>query len=281
MRMLAVLGLLVLAWGAMCTWYYFRQESVVFHPSVLPTEHRFAFNRPFEEHDIEVEPGIALNALLFRAETRDGPSEHRGNEPSDDRAAVLYLHGNAGDLQSWGYHADLYVDAGHDFLVVDYRGYGKSGGRISGEAELHADIQQVWDWLAARVGPSRITVVGYSLGSALGARVACANGAERLVLLAPFYSGRDIGRRVAPWLPPALIRYPMRTDLLLADCELPVTLVHGERDATIPHESSERLLELLGDRGRLVLLPGADHQNIASDPDFRLAMLELLAEPGE
>lgn len=279
MRMLAVLGLLVLAWGAMCTWYYFRQESVVFHPSVLPTEHRFAFNRPFEEHDIEVEPGIALNALLFRAETRDGPSEHRGR--TRDRAAVLYLHGNAGDLQSWGYHADLYVDAGHDFLVVDYRGYGKSGGRISGEAELHADIQQVWDWLVARVGPGRITVVGYSLGSALGARVACANGANRLVLLAPFYSGRDIGRRVAPWLPPALIRYPMRTDLLLADCELPVTLVHGERDATVPHEASERLLELLGDRGRLVLLPGADHQNIASDPDFRLAMLELLAEPGE
>ena len=273
MRLLTVLGVLVLAWGAMCAWYYFRQESVIFHPSVLPPTHRFAFNRPFEEHDIEVEQGVALNALLFRAD--------RGDERSGDHGAVLYLHGNAGDLQSWGYHADLYVEAGHDFLVVDYRGYGKSDGRISGEAGLHADVQAVWDWLAAKVDPGRITVVGYSLGSALGARVACMNGARQLVLLAPFYSGRDIGRRIAPWLPAALIRYPLRTDLLLEDCDVPVTLVHGERDATIPPEASVRLLELLGNRGRLVLLPGADHQNISEDPDFRLAMLGLLEQPEE
>ena len=281
MRLLAVLGVLVLVWGAMCAWYYFRQESVIFHPSVLPTEHRFAFNRPFEEHDIEVAPGVTLNALLFRADRGSEPSGHAADEPSSERSAVLYLHGNAGDLQSWGYHADLYVDAGHDFLVVDYRGYGKSDGRISGEAELHADVQKVWDWLAARVDSNRITVVGYSLGSALGARVACVNGARQLVLLASFYSGRDIGRRIAPWLPANLIRYPMRTDLLLRDCDVPVTLVHGERDSTIPPEASVRLFELLGSRGRLVLLPGADHQNIPEDPDFRLAMLGLLAEPVE
>ena len=273
MRMLAILGILVLAWSAMCTLYYFRQEVVIFHPSVLPAEHRFAFNRPFEEHDIEVAPGVALNALLFRAD--------RGDESAGPRSAVLYLHGNAGDLQSWGYHADLYVDAGHDFLVIDYRGYGKSGGRISGEAELHSDVQKVWDWVAARYDPDRVTVVGYSLGSALGARVACANGARQLVLLAPFYSGRDIGRRIAPWLPAMLIRYPLRTDLQLKDCELPVTLVHGERDETIPSEASARLLDLLGSRGKLVLLPGADHQNISEDPDFRIAMLGLLGESGE
>ncbi|MFQ5529204.1 MAG: alpha/beta hydrolase [Gemmatimonadota bacterium] len=272
MRLLTILGVLVLAWGAICAWYYLRQESVIFHPSVLPAGHRFAFNRPFEEHDIQMEDGIALNALLFEA--------NRGHEPSAIPGVVFYLHGNAGDLQSWGYHADLYVDAGYDFLVVDYRGYGKSGGRISGEAELHADVQTVWDWLAARYDPASIVVVGYSLGSALGARVACVNGARQLVLLAPFFSGRDIGRRVAPWLPSALIRYPMRTDLLLADCELPVTLVHGERDATVRPEASTRLLELLGDGGRLVLLPGAGHQDIGEDPEFRSAMLELLGQGG-
>lgn len=281
MRLLAVLAVLLLAWGAMCAWYYFRQESVIFHPSVLPVEHRFAFNRPFEEHDIEVEPGIALNALLFRADRGIESSGDHGDESSGDQAVVLYLHGNAGDLQSWGYHADLYVDAGNDFLVVDYRGYGKSNGRISGEAGLHADVQVVWDWLATRYAPDRITVVGYSLGSALGARVACANGARQLVLLAPFHSGRDIGRRIAPWLPARLIRYRLRTDLFLEDCDLPVTLVHGERDTTIPPEASARLLELLGSRGRLVLLRGADHQNISEDPDFRLAMLGLLAEAEE
>jgi len=270
LRPLAFLGVLVLVWGAVCTWYYYRQESLIFHPSVLPEAHQFSFDRPFEEHEIEVEDGVTLNALLFRA--------NAGPDSSGSSNAVLYLHGNAGDLQSWGYHADLYVDAGYDFLVVDYRGYGKSDSRINGEAQLHADVQRVWEWLAGQYDPSAIVVVGYSLGSALGARVACVNGARHLVLLAPFFSGRDIGRRVAPWLPAALNRYQLRTDLLLRDCEFPVTLVHGEQDATIPPRASWRLLELLGDRGHLVLLPESSHQTIGEDPVFRRAMQELLAE---
>ena len=272
MRPLAVLGVVVLAWGAVCAWYYSRQESLIFHPSVLPADHRFSFDRPFEEYTIEVESGVGLNALLFRS-TESG-------EVSAGRRAVLYLHGNAGDLQSWGYHADLYLDAGYDFLGLDYRGYGKSDGRVRSEAQLHSDIQKVWDWLNIRYDADSIVVVGYSLGSALGARVACSNGAGQLVLLAPFYSGRDIGRRVAPWLPAALNRYQLRTDLLLEECELPIMLVHGELDATIPPKASRRLFALLGDRGRLVLLPGAGHQDIAEDPEFQSAMRELLAGSG-
>jgi len=268
--MLAVIGALVVVWAAISAWYYFRQESLIFQPTVLPAGHRFAFNRPFEEHDIEVEEGVTLNALLFRA--------NQAQESPIGPGVILYLHGNAGDLQSWGYHADLYVDAGYDFLVVDYRGYGKSGGRYSSEEQLHQDVQRVWEWLAWQYDHRSIVVIGYSLGSALGARVACENGAKQLVLLAPFFSGRDIGRRVAPWLLPALIRYPMRTDSVLTDCTLPVTLFHGERDVTIPPEASTRLLELLGDRGRLVLLPGAGHQDIAEQPEFQTMMRQLLAE---
>ena len=272
-RPLAVLGILIFAWGAICAWYYSRQESAIFYPSVLPAGHHFVFDRPFVEHRIEVEPGVELSALLFPA--------NREAEESVDRRAVLYLHGNAGDLQSWGYHANLYVEAGYDFLVIDYRGYGKSDGRIRSEAQLHSDVQKVWDWLTGTYDAGSIVVVGYSLGSALGARVACANGARQLVLLAPFYSGRDIGRRVAPWLPAALNRYQLRTDLLLRDCELPVMLVHGESDTTIPPRASRRLLALLGDRGRLVVLPDAGHQDIGEDPKFRDAMLELLREAEE
>jgi len=269
MRPLVVLGILVLAWGAVCAWYYSRQESAIFYPSVLSAGYNFVFDRPFVEHRIEVEPGVELSALLF-------PTDREAEE-SGDRRVVLYLHGNAGDLQSWGNHADLYVDAGYDFLVIDYRGYGKSDGRIRSEAQLHSDIQKVWDWLTERYGASSIVVIGYSLGSALGARVACTNGARQLVLLAPFFSGRNIGRRIAPWLPSALNRYQLRTDLLLQECELPVMLVHGELDTTIPLRASRRLLALLGDHGRLLVLPRSGHQGIAEDPEFRHAMLEFLA----
>lgn len=259
MRLLLGLGIVVLLWAGVCAWYYLRQESLIFFPSELPVEHRFSFSQPFETHEVEVASDVHLSALLFRSDSSSAPG----------RRVVLYLHGNAGDLQSWGSHADLYTDAGYDFFVIDYRGYGLSGGRISSEEQLHADVQAVWDWLAARYDSDAIVVIGYSLGSAVGARVACANKARKLVLIAPFFSGLDIARRVAPWLPSALVRYEFRTDLVLQNCELPVTLFHGEGDRTIPPEASMRLFELLGDRGSLHVLSGVGHSDVAESQVFR------------
>jgi hypothetical protein len=277
MRVLSIVGAVLAAWALVCAWYYYRQEAVIFQPSRLPADHQFVFDRPFEEHRIEVEPGVELSALLFPA-TGAGHAETADPEPG--RHAVLYLHGNAGDLQSWGWHSDLYVEAGHDFAVIDYRGYGKSDGRVESEAQLHADIDRVWEWTTARYAPGDVTLIGYSLGAALAARLACASDPPpgRLVLLAPFYSARDMARRLVPYVPTRLLRYPLRTDRSLSECrgELPVTIFHGEGDRTVPLSQGRFLAELLGDRARLVPLAGAGHQDIADDPLFRREMRTLL-----
>lgn len=265
----------LLLWGLVSAWYYFRQEAVIFHPSVLPRDHAFEFQYPFEPHRVLVAPHVELSALWFPARPDTSGTGH-----PIPRGVVLYLHGNASDLQGWGHHADLYVEAGYDFLVVDYRGYGQSDGRIAGEAELHGDMERVMDWLEARRPGAPVTVVGYSLGAALAARVACPARAERLVLLAPFFSLRDLARRTVPFVPIRILRYPFRTDLVLADCEVPVTIFHGVRDRTIPFDQSRRLAALLGDRARLVPLESAGHQDVPEDPVFRREMRELLGEPG-
>ena len=187
-------------------------------------------------------------------------------------------HGNAGHLQDWGWHAGLYADAGYDFVVVDYRGYGTSDGAIESEAQLHADMERVWAWITARYRPGNVTLIGYSLGSALAARLACtrAEPPERLVLLAPFYSARDLARRTLPIVPSFLLRYPLRTELVLRDCDLPVTIFHGRGDRTVPFEQGRRLADALGERARLVPLPGAGHSDVAADPVFRREMADLL-----
>lgn len=270
MRWLFLPAGLLLLWGLVTAWYYFRQEAVIFHPSVLPRDHEFEFAYPFEEHRIEVAPGVDLSALWFPA-APGGPDSIRA-----PGGVVLYLHGNASDLQGWGHHADLYVEAGYDFLAIDYRGYGKSDGHIGGEQELHADVERVMAWLEARRPGAPVTVVGYSLGAALAAQVACPDRAERLVLMAPFFSLQDLARRTVPFVPVRVLRYPFRTDLELADCRIPVTIFHGMGDATIPIDQSRRLAELLGDRARLVPLPAAGHQNVPEDPVFRREMRRLL-----
>lgn len=264
---------LLFVWGLVTAWYYFRQEAVIFHPSRLPRDHAFEFAYPFEEHRIEVAPGVGLNALWFPPVPSGAGAPGEFREP---RGVVLYLHGNASDLQGWGHHADLYVEAGYDFVVVDYRGYGKSDGHIGSEAELHADIQRVMEWLEARRPDAPVTVVGYSLGAALAARVACPDRAERLVLMAPFFSLSDLAGRTVPFVPIRILRYPFRTDLVLAGCRMPVTIFHGVGDASIPFDQSRRLAELLGGRVRLVPLQAAGHQDIPEDPMFRREMRKLL-----
>ena len=276
-------------WALICAWYFLQQERVIFQPSRLAADHEFEFELAFEEHRIEVEPGVELSALLFPVASDSTPPPRDDSARSDraragSRPVVLYLHGNAGDLQGWGWHADLYVEAGYDFVVVDYRGYGKSDGEIDSEEQAHADVREVWEWLTGRYAPGDVTLVGYSLGSALAARLACDLAAEggvavpaRLVLLSPFYSVRDLAKRTVPFVPIAILRYPFRTDLVLEDCPLSVTIFHGVNDGTVPFEQSERLAALLGDRARLVPLPAAGHQDIPEDPVFRREMRALLS----
>lgn len=282
MRILTWIGAAVVAWGIVCAWYYFRQESVIFQPSRLATGHDFRFDRPFEEVWIEVEPGVELNALLFPASPV--PRSESADHAPPDNPVVLYLHGNAGHLQDWGWHADLYVEAGHDFLVVDYRGYGKSAGRVESETQLHADIDRVWEWTTARYAPGDVTLVGYSLGAALAARLACESepAPARLILLAPFFSARDMARHLVPFVPIGLLRYPLRTDRALTECRpgLPITIFHGEGDRTVPFSQGRRLADLLGSRARLVPLADATHQDIAADPLFRREVTRLLNPNG-
>jgi len=267
-------------WTLICAAVYVGQERLIFHPASLPAGHTYDFDRPFEALRIEVEPGVELAALRFPA-TGAAAGADAARSPAAGRRAVLYLHGNAGHLQDWGWHAGLYVEAGYDFVVVDYRGYGTSDGRIESEPQLHSDVERVWMWMTERYAPGDVTLVGYSLGSALAARLACTREQlpGRLVLLAPFYSARDLARRAMPFVPMFLLRYPLRTDLVLRDCRLPVTIFHGRADRTVPFDQGRRLADLLGERARLVELPEAEHSNIAADPVFRRDMTELLARP--
>lgn len=282
MGMLWLPAAVLVAWVLICAGVYVGQERLIFHPSPLPAGHDYEFDRPFEALRIEVEPGVELAALRFPATDSSAGSAAAGDAGPASPAArrvVLYLHGNAGSLQDWGWHAGLYVDAGYDFVVIDYRGYGTSDGRIESEAQLHADIARVWAWTTERYAAEDITLIGYSLGSALAARLACTREKPpaRLVLLAPFYSARDLARRTLPFVPVFLLRYPLRTDQVLRDCRLPVTIFHGRADRTVPVEQGRRLAEALGERARLVPLPDAGHADIAADPTFRREMTALLA----
>lgn len=109
---------------------YFFQEQLIFHPQKLAKDYTFSFPQPFEELNIPVDEQTTLNGLLFKTESPKG--------------LIIYLHGNAGSLASWGKVAKAYTDLNYDIFIYDYRGYGKSEGTIKNETQLYTDNQKLY-----------------------------------------------------------------------------------------------------------------------------------------
>ena len=257
----AVLGALYLSAVAALWW---EQEGLLFHPEPLPMDHRFRFGADVQETWVEV-PGARLNALHLRLPNPDG--------------VVFFLHGNAGNLETWFTAAPLFRQANFDLFMPDYRSFGKSTGRIEDQAQLEADVRAAWESVAPLYQHKRRVIYGRSLGTGLAASLAAEVQPELTVLVSPYQSMAALAAEHYPWVPTAVLRYPLRTDAALARIKTPVLLFHGDRDGLIPPVHSERLREL-APNATLVRLAGAGHDDVHEFPEYLDALRAALVPPG-
>lgn len=250
---LRLLALIALAYTLGCGMLVMLQERLIFFPQRDPPGTRYAFGLPGEEVWIPV-AGASLHTLWFRV-----PEPH---------GVILYLHGNAGSLQSWGAVGPNLAARGYDVLIVDYRGYGQSTGRISGEAQLHADMAVVYAWVLERYPEQQVVLYGRSLGSGLAARLAAEHTPRLLILESPFYSLEAIARRQFPFVPPFLLRYPLRTWSWIGAARAPVVIIHGTDDKVVPFADGERLAAAVRSPLRFVTVPGGGHNDLAAFPAY-------------
>ena len=225
---------------------WLMQERLLFHPEPLPADHRFDVAADVHETWVDV-PGARLNALHLRLPKPDG--------------VVFFLHGNAGNLQSWFVNADFYRRANFDLFMIDYRGFGKSSGHIQSQAQLEADARAAWASIATRYAGQRRVIYGRSLGTGLAAGLAAELQPELTVLVSPYSSMAELATEHYRWVPQAVLRYPLRTHAALARVKTPVLLVHGQQDALIAPLHSQRLLKS-APQARLLLVDGAGHGDI-------------------
>jgi len=255
----AALALAVYAAAVALLWW--GQERLLFHPVKLPADHHFALPADVREATVDV-PGARLHALHLQLPHPDGGG--------------FFLHGNAGNLQSWFVNADFYRRANFDLYMLDYRGYGKSSGRIESQAQLKADVRAAWATVAPLyVGKKRV-IYGRSIGTGLAATLAAEVQPELTVLVSPYSSMAALAHERYPWLPGAVLRYPLRTDAALAGVHGRVLLVHGRRDTLIP-PSHSAALRRVAPKSALLLLPDAGHNNIHDQPAYLDGLAAALA----
>ncbi len=247
-----------------CGGFYLFQEKLVFYPQKLDENYQFSFDQRYEELNIKTQDGLFLNSFLFKADSTKG--------------VIIFLHGNAGALDTWGQLAPFYVEQNYDILFFDYRGFGKSDGKIENQSQLFRDVQTVYDTIKAKYSEDRITIIGYSIGTGLATYLASKNNPQKLILIAPYYSLTNVIQSICPVVPKFLIKYKLETYKYISDCSMPVTIFHGREDEVIDYENSVMLSNLLNAKDNLILIDNVGHNNILDNEMYKEKVVEVLAK---
>lgn len=234
---------------------------MIFIPTKLENNFKFNFDAPFEEHFIEVNDDVKLNALHFKRPNPNG--------------SILYLHGNAGDLSSWGSVALDFLNHNYEVLIIDYRGYGKSEGSIKSEEQLYNDAQKAYDYAVNKLGFRNVTLFGRSIGTGISSWLAMNNDIDKLILETPYFSFKDLVGHIMPIAPKFVIKYELDNAKHFEKIKAPIYLIHGTTDELIPFNSSLRLKEKFP-HIRLFPIENGHHNDLSSFVEYQNALRDIL-----
>lgn len=241
-------AILLLAVGAMpgCV---SLEDRLVYHPHRTPA-HLPALPEPLQDLPLRTSDGIKVQARWCPY-------------PGSDRA-ILYLHGNAGNLEGRGKIVhDLWRSQRASILIVDYPGFGRSEGTPS-EAGCYAAAQAAYDWLIGpgRRDPGRIAICGESLGGGVAVELASRNSHGALVLVRTFTSLPEVATAHYPWVPAHLLMKNRFDNLAgLGKCTRPTLIAQADQDRLIPYDHGEKLRRAAEGPAELFPLLGLGHND--------------------
>lgn len=261
--------LLVYAAGIYCAWavaLWFYQGALIFPVGMIPKSALKAEPPP----GATVIRGATMGWLLPPTKSIVGFAP-----------LAVYFHGNAEiiDQLTNVREVRLLRSMGFAVLMVEYPGYGHAGGNPSQQGIVDASTELI-DLAAARpeIDPTRVLYVGKSLGGGAACAVAEVRPPRAMILLCTFRSIASFahGMGVPEWL----VKHPFRNEETLAKLDVPVLIVHGDRDTIVP-VAHGRELARIARQGVYVEQPGAGHLDLPTDwAGFERAVRELVDRAG-
>ena len=159
---------------------------------------------------------------------------------------VLFFHGNGNTLFSAFRLQEWLSELGFTAYAVEWRGYGRSGGWPY-ETGLYRDAEAAFTYIAERekISPDKLTVVGYSLGSAPAAYLAAKIQPKALVLLAPFASIQSVLKQhpILKYIRSAvrLYRFPV-SEYVAKLTKTCLVVVTGGEDKVLPSKQGDEVI---------------------------------------
>jgi fermentation-respiration switch protein FrsA (DUF1100 family) len=256
MLMIAVFILGLILGGAsallVALWYAVpRLERLyVFRPSrdVLKTPAKLGI--PFDQCFVETDDGCRLSAWHVSPEYPIG--------------SIIYFHGNSGNLGILVEILAMFYRHSLQVFALDYRGYGWSTGTPT-EHGLYTDALSAVAYFQENFRKPGLPTVfwGRSLGGCVASYAAGKAAPDGLVLETTFASKSTLLKSL-PHMRPFQIFSKMKLDTVghLRNLQVPVLVVHGDKDRTVPFEQGQLLYRRLKDPKEFFRVKGAGHIDI-------------------
>lgn len=210
-------------------------------------------NLEYEDVRIQTSDGLALQGWFIPGKAETGSN-----------VTWLWFHGNGGNI---GHRIGELALAHHrteaNIFIFDYRGYGESEGAPS-EKGTYLDSRAVMEYLSSwsDVDPGRIVYLGHSLGAAVAVELALTQPPMAMVLVSPFASVRDMANLTLPFPPIGwLVRNHYDSISRIQQLDVPVLILHGDQDETVPISQGRKLYEAANQPKRFQVLEGAAHND--------------------
>ncbi len=205
-------------------------------------------------------PGYEESSQILKLKTTSGDSIAAIDRPAKGGfPTLLYTHGNGEDLGDVMGLADIWENEGFGVFAYDFPGYGLSTGKPL-EATCEAAIDAAWEYLTKTKGvpPSKIVIVGRSVGGGPSVWLAERKTPAGLLLISPFTSAFAV-RIPIPILP--CDRFPNLKRIPQVKC--PLLVIHGEADTLIPASHGRKLVAAatVADK-RFIGIPDAGHNDL-------------------
>ena len=214
-------------------------------------------NLEYEDVRIQTSDGLELHGWFL-------PGEPKAASGPNSNVTWLWFHGNGGNIGHRTIELALaHHRTGANIFIFDYRGYGESQGTAS-EQGTYLDSRAVIDYLSSRpdVDSSRIVYLGHSLGAAVALELSLTQPPLALVLVSPFASVRDMANLTLPFPPVAwLVRNHFDNISRIRQLEVPLLVLHGDQDETVPISQGRKLFEAANQPKRFQTLEGAAHND--------------------
>jgi fermentation-respiration switch protein FrsA (DUF1100 family) len=178
---------------------------------------------------------------------------------------VIFFHGNSYSMNKFTDVASLFHDMGVNFVMFDYRGFGKSTGKPTEEG-LYNDSEAIVKYVLSisNINTNNIFYVGHSLGSATSIETTLKIKPKGLILVAGFTSMDDMTDYYTTysisgdWVLNGKYDNLSKIDRI----NVPVLLIHGNKDTTVPYWMSKTNYDKAKEPKKLVIVDGANHGNI-------------------